>query len=140
MSELSKRVKLTNQQILMLADGLCALDGILGPDGKGIVRFKFDAAIALQIAQNLVAVEEALKAYRRARAAGAASRKVVDKMPLTEATAAAIADFLNFESLLKDEEQEVQLHTFRLDVLQQQAEGRIPPSAIARLMPVLKVA
>lgn len=127
--------KLTNRQILSLADGLASLDGVV--DGGKVVRFKLDAEMAWDIALDTELVGRAKAIYERALKKKAAELGIVEGVPVTQANAAAVADYIYYrESLLNQEQDMSGLHIYKRSELQR--AGAIPPSVLANLLPVLE--
>jgi hypothetical protein len=127
--------KLTNRQILSLAEGFASLDGMM--DGGKIVRFKFEAETAWHIALDSEAVGRAKAVYERALKKLAAQLGIVEGQGVTQANAAAVAAYIDARETLLDQEQDMGgLHTYERSELQR--AGAIPPSVLAHLLPVLE--
>jgi hypothetical protein len=126
---------LANRQVADLVEGLRALDGYMA-DGKE-VRFQFDTETAWEICLNAEAVGAAATVYRKATKQLAATHGVVERMPLNEKSAPQVAAFLSEKEVLDDQVQTVALFSFSRKFLQEQTKGRIAPSVLKSLRPIL---
>lgn len=130
---------LTNGQLANLAVGLAGLDG-LRVKADEFRPYKYDdaAETAWLIASNAAVASDALRAFDRAKKMLAVQHGVADSMPINAETAPKIVAFTEALAALEDRSSEIHgLTKIKRDSLNAAKNG-IPPSILAKLMPILE--
>lgn len=134
---------ITNLQLQQLSEGLAALDGISTKPGE-FEPFVFDTDTTWDIAGNQTLVTDKLRVFDRARKLLAAQHKIVDRMAVTPDNAASVDQFVQGLDELQNREVVidglVSLSREKLNVGHdaKKQQNRIPPSALAKLAPLLE--
>ena len=134
---------LNNLQLQQLSEGLAALDGISTKPGE-FEPFVFDPDTTWDIAGNQTLVTDKLRVFERARKLLAAQHKIVNQMPVTPENAESVDLFVQGLDELQNREVVLDgiknLSRAKLNVGPDAKKGqnRIPPSALAKLAPILE--
>lgn len=133
---MASSTKLTNREIFNLVEGLRALDGSVGKDGK-FDGYDLDDKVVWICAKNRTIVERAFDTFTRVATALKAKHGVTDKMVITADNAGQIAAYQEAENKLLDQENELQgLLKIRLSDLQ--SAGVKTPGVLSKLMPLIE--
>lgn len=134
---MSKPLQLTNREILKTHEGLKALDGVPGPDGR-IERFDLDDNNSWNCSKNRSIIEHAVDAYNKERRKQASALGVVDGMKITDGNAQSVATFLDkCESILDKTNDLNGLLRFKKADLLKAGVGKVP-SILSNLMALLE--
>ncbi len=126
-----------NTEILEIADGLAALDGVSSEAGK-IVRFKFKPGVVWDVAKDRRIFDHAAETVQKAFKSLAAQSGIVEGMKVTPENAAAVAKFVaDKEEILARRQELAGVLKINLADLQEN-ENQIPPGVLAHLFPILR--
>jgi hypothetical protein len=132
---------LTNDQLQQISEGLAALDGLR--KGKDEFEpFQFCADTTWLIASNQVAVVEKLKIFDKAKRLLATQHGIKEGMPVTKDNSEQVQAFMEGLSSLGDAAVSFdglqKIPRANLNVGNDAKKNRIPPSVLAKLMPILE--
>lgn len=136
-------LSLTNAQLMKLANGLDALDGIRAKHGE-FDPFHFNSETAFKIAVNIALVMEKVVAFERAKKILAVQFQVAERMQITAENAPNVAKFMEALTLLEDKQVEIagleKISRASLNVGsdRKKEQNQIPPSALAAIYPLLE--
>ncbi len=128
--------KLTNSQLESVAQGLAALDGLQLKDG--FVPFKFDDETTWSLAVKMAAVQQAMTILNTAKKSLARQNGLAEGMKVTPENAEKVQAFMESLDALMAKPAEVGTLEPISRAALNLAKNAIPPTVLARLMPILE--
>lgn len=136
------KLKLTNLQLVKLANALASLDGIrLGP--QQFEPFNFNPETTWKVANNIAVLADPVAVFERAKKMLMVQNQMADQIQVTAENAKKVADFIVMIEGLEAKEVEVALEPLSREKLNvggdsRKSQNRIPPSVLAALVPILE--
>lgn len=136
-------ITLSYGKLAQINEGLGALDGLrTGPDSFKPYKFDDENDTTWIIASNQAKIADALKVYDRAKKSLAVQHQMGDRVVITDVNAEKVSAFMAALAALEDKEVSVpgleKLSRGRLKVGSGEKKNPIPPSVLAKLMPILE--
>lgn len=136
-------ITITNAKLADLASALSSLDGLrTSANDFRPYRFDDEGATTWLIAENIVLVQDALRAYQHARRSAAAANKVTDRLVVGPENAERVATFMADLDKLEAKTVTIKgLKKISRKILNAGAGTRqnpVPPSVLAKLSPILE--
>lgn len=135
--------KLTNLQIVKLANALNSLDGIRLSQIQ-FEPFQFNPETSWRIANNIAVVGPHIETFNRAKKQLGAQYQLAEGMPITAENAQKVSDFMAALDGLEQKTVDVPgLEMISKDKLNvggdaKKVQNRIPPTVLAALVPILE--